>query len=63
MGRHKEVAMGPADRLRQAARIFAAGAIRAALREQASLPGHRTRQVGPDDGTPTRELPETRRAA
>jgi len=55
--------MGPADRLRQAARIFAAGAIRAALREQASLPGHRTRQVGPDDGTPTRELPETRRAA
>lgn len=44
MGKHEEVTMGQEERLRQAARIFAAGAIRAAMRQQTPLAGKDARR-------------------
>jgi hypothetical protein len=64
MGKHEEVVTTrPEDRLRQAARIFAAGAIRAALREQVSLASPEAGREVPRDGAPTGMPQEIRKAA
>ena len=63
MGKHEEVTMGPEERLRQAARIFAAGAIRAALRVERALPRHDQRLEEPCEQTPTGVLQQAKKVA
>jgi hypothetical protein len=46
MRKHEEVTIRPEERLQRAARIFAMGAIRAALGKQASLAGNETSGEG-----------------
>ncbi len=63
MGEHGKVTSTPEDRWRQAARIFAAGAIRAALRAEGALPSKGARSTRPPEGTPSKVPQEFRKAA
>ena len=63
MGEHEKVTPTLEDRWRRAARIFAAGAIRAALRAEGALPSQDARATGSPEGTPSKVLEELRKAA
>jgi len=63
MGEHEKVTSTLEDRWRRAARIFASGAIRAALRAEGALPSQDARATRPPEGTPGRMPQELRKAA
>ena len=63
MATHEKLTTQPADRWRQAARLFASGAIRAALRLEAPWPSPALEFQATPEETPAEGRPKVRKAA